>query len=110
MIGTARRAQEYVEAHYFEDISLTSVASVLNADRAYLSKAYKQVTGCNIMLSIAKKRIDEAKEYIKQRDLSLTDIADLVGYGEYAYFNRVFRKVTGLSPSEYKARVRGAGR
>jgi len=106
MLGVARRAQRYVDEHYFEDVSLTSVAAAFRVDRAYLSKAFKQVTGCNIMLAIAKKRIEKAQEYIRQRDLSLTDIADLVGYGEYAYFNRVFRKIAGTSPSEYKASMR----
>jgi two-component system response regulator YesN len=106
MVGVARRAQEYVDEHYFEDISLTSVAAVFRVDRSYLSKAFKQVTGCNIMLAIAKKRIEKAEEHIRQGDMSLTDIADLVGYGEYAYFNRVFRKVAGMNPREYKASVR----
>jgi len=110
MIGVARRAKEYIDERYFEDISLTSVAAFLHADRAFLSKAFKQVTGCNIMLSIAKRRIERAQEYIRQGDQSLTDIADLVGYCEYAYFNRVFRKVAGLSPSQYKASVQGGGR
>ncbi len=106
MLGVARRARRYVEEHYFEDISLTSVAAAFRVDRSYLSKAFKQVTGSNIMLAIAKRRIEKAQEYIRQRDLSLTEIADLVGYGEYAYFNRVFRKIAGTSPSEYKASLR----
>lgn len=107
MIAAARRARDYVDAHYFEDISLTSVAETLGVDRAYLSKAFKQVTGCNFMLAIAKKRIAKAQECIMRGDLSLTDIADLVGYGDYAYFNRVFRKVSGMSPSEFKTSSRG---
>jgi AraC-like DNA-binding protein/FixJ family two-component response regulator len=107
MIAAARRAQDCIDAHYFEDISLTSVAEMLGVDRAYLSKAFKQVTGCNIMLAIAKKRIAKAQECVMRGDLSLTDIADLVGYGDYAYFNRVFRKVAGMSPSEYKTSLHG---
>jgi AraC-like DNA-binding protein/DNA-binding NarL/FixJ family response regulator len=103
MRGVARKAQGYVDEHYFEDISLTSVAELFGVDRSYLSKAFKQVTGCNIMLAIAKRRIEKAMEYIRRGELSLADIADLVGYGEYAYFNRVFRKIAGMSPSEYKA-------
>jgi YesN/AraC family two-component response regulator len=107
MISAARRAQDCIDVHYFEDISLTSVAEMLGVDRAYLSRAFKQATGCNIMLAIAKKRIAKAEECIMRGDLSLTDIADLVGYGDYAYFNRVFRKVSGMSPSEYKASLHG---
>lgn len=110
MISAARRAQESIEAHYFEELSLTSLAELLGLDRAYLSRAFKQVTGANIMLAIAKKRIEKAKERIMRGDLSLSDVADLVGYGDYAYFNRVFRKVEGMSPSEFKASLREAGK
>ena len=86
-------------------ISLTSLSTLFSVERSYLSKAFKQVTGCNLMLAIAKKRIEKAAEYIRQRDLSLTEIGYLVGYEEYAYFNRVFHKIMGVSPSEFKAHV-----
>jgi DNA-binding NarL/FixJ family response regulator/AraC-like DNA-binding protein len=107
MVSAARRAQLYIGEHYFEDISTTSVASVLKVDCDYLSKAFKQVTGCNLMLAIARARIDKAREYIMRGDLSLTDVADLVGYGDYAYFNRVFRKVAGMSPSDFRDSLPG---
>jgi AraC-like DNA-binding protein/DNA-binding NarL/FixJ family response regulator len=102
-LGVARRADAYIREHYFEAISLTSVAEFFRVDSAYLSRAFKQATGTNMMLAIARLRIERAQEYMRRKDLSLTDIAELVGYGEYAYFNRVFRKITGMSPSEYKA-------
>lgn len=107
---TIRRVQSYIEEHYFRNLSLTSIAKVFRVERSYLSKSFKQVTGENLMLSIARIRIEKAQEYIRGegpdgRDLSLTDISSLVGYEEYAYFNRVFRKITGSSPSEYKTSV-----
>jgi FixJ family two-component response regulator/AraC-like DNA-binding protein len=105
MRQTVRRVQEYIADNYFDDISLTSLSTLFRVERSYLSKAFKQVTGCNLMLSIAKKRMEKAAEYIRHRDLSLTEIGYLVGYEEYAYFNRVFHKIMGVSPSEFKARV-----
>ncbi len=106
MRQTVRRVQEYIEENYFDAVSLTSLSKMFRVERSYLSKSFKQVTGCNLMLAIAKKRIEKAADYIRQRDLSLTEIGYLVGYEEYAYFNRVFHKIMGVSPREFKARVR----
>jgi YesN/AraC family two-component response regulator len=105
MRQTIRRVQEYIAENYFDDISLNSLSTLFRVERTYLSKAFKQVTGCNLMLAIAKKRMEKAADYIRQRDLTLTEIGYLVGYEEYAYFNRVFHKIMGVSPSEFKSRV-----
>jgi len=105
MRQTVRRVEEYIEENYFESVSLTSLSKLFRVERSYLSKAFKQVTGCNLMLAIAKKRIEKAADYIHRRDLSLTEIGYLVGYEEYAYFNRVFHKIMGVSPSEFKTRA-----
>jgi AraC-like DNA-binding protein len=106
MKQTVRRVQEYIEENYFDAVSLTTLSRMFHVERSYLSKSFKQVTGSNLMLAIAKKRIDKAAEYIRQRDLSLAEIGSLVGYEEYAYFNRVFHKIMGVSPREFKVRVR----
>ena len=105
MRQTIQRVQEYLDDNYFDALSLTSLSNLFHVERSYLSKSFKQVTGCNLMLAIARKRIETAAEYIRQRDLSLADIGYLVGYEEYAYFNRVFHKIMGMSPSDFKARV-----
>jgi AraC-like DNA-binding protein len=111
MTAVVRRVQAYIDEKYFRDLSLTSLAGLFRVDRSYLSRAFKQVTGLNVMLAIAKKRIEKAKEYIRTgdpssgHDLTLGDISFLVGYQEYAYFNRVFRKITGVSPREYKITI-----
>jgi YesN/AraC family two-component response regulator len=57
------------------------------------------------MLAIAKKRIEKAVEFIKQSGLNLTEVSYLVGYEDYTYFSRVFHKIMGVSPSEYKANI-----
>jgi len=99
---TVLRVQQYIEEKYFEDLSLTSLSKQFWVNRNYLSRAFKQVTGYNLMLVIAKKRIEKAAEFIMQSDLNLTEISYLVGYEDYSYFNRVFRKIKGVSPREYK--------
>ena len=99
---TVETIKNYISENYFEELSLASLAKQFLVDRSYLSKAFKNETGENLMLYIAKKRIEKSIELIKEGSLNLTDISSLVGYDDYAYFNRVFRKITGKSPREYK--------
>ncbi|PHV69621.1 hypothetical protein CS063_14760 [Sporanaerobium hydrogeniformans] len=95
--------KKYIDEKYFENLSLTILSEVFFVEKSYLSKAFKQETGENLMLYIARRRIEKATELIRDNNLSLTEISFLVGYEDYAYFNRVFRKVIGKSPREYKS-------
>ncbi len=92
----------YVDTNYFEELTLTSLSKQFNVEGSYLSKTFRQETGDNLMLYIAKKRVNKSKEHMEDKKLSLTEIAFMVGYDDYTYFNRVFRKMTGISPSEYR--------
>lgn len=104
MRQTVAQVQQYIDQNYFEELSLTQLAKQYLVESSYLSRAFKAAVGDNLMLYIAKRRMEKAKEHIRQSKLSLTEISQLVGYGDYAYFNRVFHKVTGISPREYKER------
>lgn len=101
--GTVKLVAEYIDGNFFEDISLNSLSKRFLVESTYLSKMFKRYIGENLMLYIARKRIEKATELMKQEGLSLTDISYIVGYDDYAYFNRVFRKITARSPREYKA-------
>lgn len=104
MNETVKLVADYIDKNYYEPLSLSVLSKLFLVESSYLSRAFRQDIGDNLMLYIAKKRIEKAIQLIKEGELSLTDISYLVGYDEYSYFNRVFRKVTGKSPSEYKAR------
>lgn len=51
---------------------------------------------------VARLRVAEAKRLLRRRELSITEVAQAVGYGDYAYFSRVFKKLTGISPRQYR--------
>lgn len=95
------QCQEYIKEYFYEDLSLSGLADRYHISASYFSKAFKQVTGENLMSCISRVRIEKAVQYMGQ-GLSLTEIAQRVGYDDYSYFNRVFRKIMGKSPREYK--------
>jgi len=106
---TAVQVKEYIDSHYAEELSLSSLSMHFHVDDSYLSRMFKNVVGENLMLYISKRRVERAAELICQGDLSLTEIASLVGYGDYSYFNRVFRKISGMGPREFRDGNRPAG-
>ena len=97
-----RQAAAYIDQHYFEDLSLSYLAKKFGVESSYFSRTFRQEMGENLMLYIAGKRMEKAGELISSSDVSLTEIAFMVGYDDYAYFNRVFRKNYGKSPREYR--------
>ena len=105
MKSIVKLVQDDIDAHYYEELTLTSLAQKYIVERSYLSRCFKQETGENLMMYLAKRRIGKAIEHMKEDRVGLTEISFLVGYDDYTYFSRVFKKVTGISPREYKARL-----
>lgn len=97
-----RQASEYIDKNYFEELTLVSLSEKYNVESSYFSRMFKQETGKNLMLYIAEKRIEKAKEYMSDENINLTEIAFLTGYDDYTYFSRVFKKITGKSPRDYR--------
>ena len=101
--GTVVQVAQYIQENYHETFSLSQLAKRFLVESSYLSKAFRQQMGENLMVYIARQKIEKAKEYIQQGNITLTEISFLVGYDDYNYFSRVFKKMTGISPREYKA-------
>jgi YesN/AraC family two-component response regulator len=99
---TIIQIKDFIDENYFDNLCLTGLSQKFNIESSYLSKMFKNVIGENIMLYISKIRVEKAKELLCGNKMSITDIASMVGYDDYSYFSRVFRKITGLSPREYK--------
>ena len=78
------------------------LAGRYGVESSYFFFFFKQETGKNLMLYIAEKRVAKAREYMEDKNINLTEIAFLTGYDDYTYFSRVFKKITGKSPREYR--------
>lgn len=102
--GVIQKAVAYIDKNYFKEMTLDFFAAKYNVESSYFSRMFRQETGENLVIYITKKRLGAAKEYIRQNKASLAEIAFMAGYDDYAYFSRVFKKNTGMSPREYRNR------
>jgi two-component system response regulator YesN len=97
-----QKAMGYIQEHYARAISLSEIAEAVHISKNYLCSLFKQETGKGISEYMACYRVERAKELLKTTDLKIYEIASRVGYENIYYFSGVFKKVTGMSPLEYK--------
>ncbi len=91
-----------IREHYTEDIQLTTLAAKYAVSSGRLSTMIKDELQMNFSDYIAQLRIQRAKELLEDETMSIQEIAEIVGYNDYFYFTKVFKKVQGISPSKYR--------
>lgn len=77
-----------------------------NVSASVLKKAFREHMVCGVMEHFNRLKVDAAKEMIRESDLNFTEIADRLSFNTSQYFTTVFRRVSGMTPSEYAASVR----
>ena len=92
----------FIDAHYREDISMQDAAAALRYSDAYFCKLFKQCFKVNFSAYLNEYRVNKARQLILDPRLSLKDIGAAVGYSDANYFTRVFKRLTGQTPSEYR--------
>ncbi len=95
----------YINTNLAQPISLNDLASLVHVNSSYLSRLIKQETGHTLTDIIAQKRIEKAKVLLSSSALKTYEVGINVGIDDPAYFSKVFKKHTGLSPSEYRRHV-----
>jgi AraC-like DNA-binding protein len=104
------KARKYIEEHADEELSLTDVAKVVNMNANYLSENFKQVTGTNFVEYVARTRFANACDLLRNPNLRISEIAFAAGFQSLSQFNRVFKRFSGKSPTQYRpATVRSGG-
>lgn len=94
--------KEYIEKHLYEDITLANISAKFYLNSVYLSQLFKSETGENYVDFLMKIRIEKAKKLLKDKNLKIQEISELVGYTDSKYFGQLFKKQVGMLPSEYK--------
>ncbi|SEN87970.1 helix-turn-helix domain-containing protein [Paenibacillus sp. OV219] len=92
----------YTEQHYQHDITLDILSDKLGISASYLSTYFKMKTGTNFIDYINNYRIELAKSLLRAADLRIQDVALQVGYQNINSFNRMFKKISGVTPSEFR--------
>lgn len=99
------RAKEFIKANLKEDITLGQVAKSVNTSTYYFCKLFKRITGINFTDYVSRLRIESAKSLLLNPNLRVSEIAYEIGFQSLTHFNRVFKKIAGESPTEYRNKL-----
>ena len=94
--------KRYIDMHLKEPLTLEQLAEDAHMNKFYLSHAFKREYGTSPINYMITKRIEESKYLLAETDLSMSQIAQLLGFSSLSYFSQVFRKTQAVSPMEYR--------
>lgn len=103
--AVAEKIRTYIDNHYKEDLSLQDVAGAMNYSDAYFCKMFKQCFGKGFIVYLSEYRIEKAKQLLADVAINIKDISSEVGYRDSNYFAKVFKRVTGETPTDYRLRI-----
>lgn len=98
------RVQKYIISNLDSELKLEDLADVADTSPQHLSRLFRKECGTTITQYIRTQRINEAKWLLQTTDSPIVEISESLGFSSQNYFCNVFRKETGLTPSEYKAK------
>ena len=102
--GELSNIKSWLDTHYSEKISLDELAKRFYIDKYYLSKIFKEQYGITINAYISRKKITAAKQLLRFSDKSIEQIGFEIGISDTNYFTRLFKKIEGITPGEYRKR------
>ncbi|MDF2964154.1 MAG: two-component system response regulator, partial [Paenibacillus sp.] len=93
---------KYIQNHYHQDITLQEIANHFYLSREYISRKFKQEFQVNLSDYLSNIRLEKAKLLLLNPHLRIAQVAEMVGYEDEKYFSKVFKKMSGFSPNEYR--------
>ncbi|HEV2456189.1 MAG TPA: PocR ligand-binding domain-containing protein [Verrucomicrobiae bacterium] len=101
------RAKQFITEHQTEELTLDQVAKSVHTSKFYFCKMFKKATGINFTDYLSRVRTERAKGLLLNRNLRISEIAYEVGFQSLTHFNRVFKRILGQSPTDYRSRLSG---
>lgn len=95
------KAIDYINSHLAETISLSDLAAFLHLSREYTASLFKKETGMTVSSFINEQKLARACDLLRDKEKSLVTIAQALGYENYGYFSRIFKKRYGVSPAKF---------
>lgn len=102
----ALKARDYIINHYQKPLSLNDVAEELDLNPSYLCRLFKEEMQTSFVTFLQNYRIEKAAELLSGTNDKIGEIGELVGYENQQYFNKVFKSIKGMSPSEFREKKR----
>ena len=100
--------QQYINTHLIAPFTLQEMAEELHISVATICKTVKRNTGKTVGQLVTEDRVRRAQQYLSSSERPVAEIAEIVGVEDYNYFTRIFRRQTGMTPTQYRRRVRNA--
>jgi two-component system response regulator YesN len=94
--------KHYLDQHYANEISLTLLSEIFHINSTYLSETFKNHVGQNFSDYLVNLRMEKARYFLKDKQLKIIDVANLVGFSSSGYFSTVFKKHFGQTPAEFR--------
>lgn len=98
--------EKYIDENFEKNVTVSEIARNVGVSLSYLSRAYKEQTGMTLIQFINEKKLEKAKQYLRETDYKIYEIADLLGFENTTYFSSFFKKNTGVSPKEYSDSIK----
>jgi YesN/AraC family two-component response regulator len=97
-----RRLLVHIGEHYQQELSLSELAEKFHLNPTYCSELFRKITRKTYSEYLSGLRIEQARRFLDSTTMALEDIAYRVGFSDYYYFSKVFKKITGLPPLRYR--------
>ncbi len=101
-INAIKTALRIIDYNYSSPITIEQIAKRVSLNPSYFSRIFTEQVGIPPKQYVLNKRLERAKELLKETNASVFEIANSVGYDDQMYFSRIFKKHIGVSPIEYK--------
>ena len=102
------RITDYYSAHISEHLKIEDICKEFSIGRSHLQRIFRKQTGMGAMEYFCQMRVSVARDFIRDKKMSLTDTSRELGYTYIQYFSKQFKKITGMTPSEYKNSIQSA--